>query len=319
VLLAAPGCGGGGKSLLGAGSTLVAPLVAKWSSDYRQRAHVALTYDAAGSATGIAQVTARTIDFGASDAPLTSAQAASCGGCLQIPWALSATVIAYHLRGAPNRLRLSGPVLARIFLGAVKRWNDPAIARLNPGVKLPATPITPVFRSDGSGDTYALSDFLAKVSPAWRRREGVSTQISFPTGAGGRGSNGVAAYLGRNNGAVGYLALPYVGRNHLDYALVENAAGKFPVPGLAGISAAAGSLARIPSDNAISITNPPASAAGAYPIATFTYALVPGSSPKAAVLRAFLTYAVTTGQKFAFAKLPVKVVAADRSTIAKIG
>ena len=318
--LLAAGCGGssgGDKTLVGAGSTLVAPLVARWSADYQRRSGVTVAYGAVGSGAGIAQITGRTVDFGASDAPLTADQASACKGCVQVPWSLAATLVAYHVKGVPNRLRLSGPVLAGIYLGEVTHWNDPAIKRLNPGVRLPATSITPVFRSDGSGDTYALSDFLAKVSPEWRHKEGVSTTISFPTGAGGRGNEGVAAYLERNDGAIGYLGISYVFSSHIDYALVENAARRFPPPGVASIEAAAKAGTRL------SITNPPASAPDAYPISTFTYAIVPQSSPKASALSAFVTYAVTTGQKFGpplqFAPLPAKVLDADRGTIAKIG
>jgi phosphate transport system substrate-binding protein len=314
------GSSGGGKTLIGAGSTLVAPLVAKWSGDYQQRAGVTVTYGAVGSGAGIAQITGRTVDFGASDAPLTPNQATACKGCLQVPWALAATLVAYNLKGAPSRLKLSGPVLAGIYLGKVTHWNDPAISRLNPGVQLPSTAIRPVFRSDGSGDTYAFSDFLSKVSPVWKQTKGVSTTISFPTGVGGKGNDGVAAYLGRNDGAIGYLAISYVFSGNLQYALVQNAAGNFPVPGIPSIEAAAKSLTSVPADNAISITNPPASAPGAYPISTFTYAIVPKPS-KLALLR-FLTYAVTTGQKFGpslqFAPLPPKVLAADRSTISRL-
>ena len=314
--------GGGSTSLLGAGSTLVAPLVAKWSTDYGRRAGVSVTYGPIGSGGGIAQISGRTVDFGASDAPLTPDETSSCHGCLQVPWALAATLVAYHVNGVPNRLKLSGRVLARIFLGHVKRWNDPAIAQLNPGVALPDTPITPVYRSDGSGDTYAFTDFLAKVDPEWEQGPGVSTQVAFPTGVGGKGNEGVVASMGRKDGAMGFLAMSYVFSNHLDYALVQNAAGKFPPPGIASVSAAAGSVATIPSDNAISITNPPASAADAYPISTFTYAIVPKSSGKAAALRAFLRYAIGDGQRFGkalqFAPLPSQVLSADRRAISQV-
>jgi phosphate transport system substrate-binding protein len=315
--------GGGSDVLVGAGSTLVAPLVSQWSNDYAKKAGVTITYGAIGSGGGIAQITARTIDFGASDAPLSPDQASACKGCLQLPWALAATLVSYNVKGAPARLKLSGPVLADIYLGKVTRWNDPAIAALNPGAELPATKITPVFRSDSSGDTYAFSDFLAKVSPQWRSKEGVSTAVSFPTGTGAKGNEGIAAAVHRSDGAVGYLAISYVFANHLDYALIRNAAGGFPVPGSDSISAAAASVTSIPADNAISLTYPPASAGGAYPISTFTYALVPKSSGKARELRDFLTYAIGPGQTFGaklqFAPLPARVVEAGRKTIAKIG
>jgi phosphate transport system substrate-binding protein len=301
----------------------VAPLLSQWSNDYGKKTGVTITYGAIGSGGGIAQITARTVDFGASDAPFTPDQEAACKGCLQVPWALAATLVSYNVKGAPTKLKLSGPVLAGIYLGKVTRWNDLAIAALNQGAQLPATKITPVYRSDSSGDTYAFADFLAKVSPEWKSQKGVSTQVNFSAGVGGKGNDGVAAAVGRTDGAIGYLAISYVFSNKLDYALIRNEAGKFPVPGLDSISAAAASVTSIPSDNAISITNPPASAGAAYPISTFTYALVPESSGKAKTLREFLTYAIGDGQKFGaklqFAPLPARVLEADRKTIARIG
>ena len=324
------GCGGSGggnngsgaKTIVGAGSTLVAPLVAKWSGDYQQRAGVTVTYGSIGSGGGIAQITGRTVDFGASDAPLTPDQASACKNCVQVPWALAATLVAYKVKGAPAKLKLSGPVLADIYLGKITHWNDPAIARLNPGAKLPATGITPVYRSDGSGDTYAFTDYLSKVSPEWKSKHGVSTQVNFPAGTGGKGNEGVAADLQRTDGALGYLGISYVFSNNFDYALVENAAGKFPTPGVPSILAAAKTVSSLGPDNTVSITNPPASAPDAYPISTFTYAIVPKGSAKASLLKPFLTYAVTTGQQFAqslqFAPLPAKVVTADKQAIAGI-
>lgn len=330
VLALVSGCGGSGggsggesKVLVGAGSTLVAPLVSQWSNDYSKKTGVTITYGAIGSGGGIAQITARTVDFGASDAPFTSDQASACKGCLQVPWALAATLVSYRLEGAPAKLKLSGAVLADIYLGKITRWNDGAIAALNPGAQLPDTKITPVYRSDASGDTYAFSDFLAKASAEWKSRKGVSTQVNFSAGVGGKGNEGVAAAVGRTDGAIGYLAISYVFSNDLDYALIRNEAGSFPVPGADSISAAAASVTSIPPDNAISITSPPASAVGAYPISTFTYALVRKSSDKAKALREFLTYAIGHGQSFGaklhFAPLPARVVDADKKTIAEIG
>ncbi len=330
VIVALPlvGCGGGGSSgeskvLVGAGSTLVAPLVAQWSNDYAKKAGVTITYGAIGSGGGIAQITARTVDFGASDAPLTSDQEADCKDCVQVPWALAATLVSYNVKGAPAKLKLSGPLLANIYLGKVTEWNDPAIAALNPGATLPVTRIRPVFRSDSSGDTYAFSDFLAKASPEWKAKKGVSTQVAFPTGVGGKGNDGVAATIGQTDGSLGYLAISYVFANDLDYALIRNEAGQFPVPGPDTITAAADSVTTIPPDNAISITNPPASAAGAYPISTFTYVLFPTTSSKAKTLREFITYAIGPGQEFGaklqFAPLPAKVVSAAKQTLSKLG
>jgi len=324
------GCGGSGngggsgesKVLIGAGSTLVAPLVAQWSNDYAKKTGATITYGAIGSGGGIAQITARTVDFGASDAPLTPDQASSCTDCVQVPWALAATLASYNVKGAPAKLKLSGPVLANIYLGKVTKWNDPSIAALNPGANLPETKIKPVFRSDSSGDTYAFSDFLAKASPEWKAEKGVSTQVNFTTGVGGKGNDGVAAAIEREDGTIGYLAISYVFTNKLDYALIRNEAGKFPVPGPDTITAAANAVKTIPADNAISLTNPPASAPDAYPISTFTYAIFPTTSSKATALSDFVTYAIGPGQKFGaklqFAPLPAKVVSATKQTLAKL-
>jgi phosphate transport system substrate-binding protein len=333
VLVALPlaGCGGGGseggssesKVLVGAGSTLVAPLVAQWSNDYAQKTGVTITYGAIGSGGGIAQITARTVDFGASDAPLTPDQASECKNCVQVPWALAATLVSYNVKGAPGKLKLDGPVLANIYLGKVTKWNDPTIAALNPGASLPATKITPVYRSDSSGDTYAFSDFLAKSSPEWKSQKGFSTQVDFATGVGAKGNDGVAAAISRTDGSLGYLAISYVFSNKLAYALIRNRAGNYPVPGPDTITAAANSVTTIPSDNAISITDPPASAANGYPISTFTYVLFPTTSSKAKTLHDFITYAIGPGQEFGaklqFAPLPAEVVSAAKQTLAKLG
>jgi phosphate transport system substrate-binding protein len=323
----AAGCGGGNSGgtksenvmLSGAGSTLVYPLVSKWTDDYKG---ARINYSPVGSGAGIQAITNRQVDFGASDAPLTADQARAAKGVLQIPWALGGVLFSYHLAGAPNKLKLNGSVIADMYLGKIKSWSDPAIVRLNPSVHLPATRVGPIFRSDSSGDTYAVTDYLSKVSPEWKSKVGVSTQVNFPTGTGGKGSDGVAAVLKQVDGGIGYLAIPYVFENHLDYAFVQNAAGKFPVPGIESVSAAAATVTSLPPDNTVSITDPPASAATAYPVSTFTYALVPRKSPKADPLRKFLTYAIGPGQRFApalqFAPLPDVVLRADRRTIARV-
>jgi phosphate transport system substrate-binding protein len=326
VALAATGCGGSadqGNVVVGAGSTLVAPLAAEWSNDYAKRSGVTVTYGAIGSGGGIAQMTARTVDFGASDAPLTPSQASACKDCVQLPWALGATLVSYNIAEAPAKLKLSGPVLADIFLGKITHWDDAAIAKLNPGATLPSTPITPVYRSDGSGDTYAFTDYLAKVSPGWKSSRGVSAQVNFPKGIGGRGNDGVAAILSRQKGAIGYLGISYVLSNDLPYALISNAAGNYPEPGPATITAAANAVKAIPPGNAISLTNPPASAPDAYPLATYSYVLFPTTSGKAKALRQFVTYAIGPGQRFGaklrFAPLPAHVVSADKKTLARLG
>jgi phosphate transport system substrate-binding protein len=322
------GCGGGGSlssgggALVGAGSSFVFPLVSKWIPDYAKRHGVTITYGPIGSGGGIHQLTNRTIDFGASDAPLTADEARSCKGCLQIPWALAGTSIAYHLAGAPKHLKLTGPVLADMFLGNVKKWNDPAIAKLNPGVKLPAVTVTPIYRRDSSGTTYNFTDYLSRVSPEWKSKVGIGTYVTFPGGAGGQGSSGVAAALSSAEGAIGYIDAAYSIRNGLSYAALQNRAGKYTLPDRSAVAAAAETITSVRPDNAVSIVDPPASAPAAYPVATFTYAIVPQKSSKADLLKPFLTYAIGPGQRFGaelqFARLPAKILAADKATIAKL-
>jgi phosphate transport system substrate-binding protein len=329
VALLTAGCGGGsskgssnGGVLVGAGSTFVFPLMAQWIQDYSKKHGVTITYGPIGSGGGIQQVVNRTVDFGASDAPLTPDQFAACKGCLQIPWALGGTSIPYNLPGAPKHLKLTGELLADIYLGKVTRWSDPAIAKLNPGVKLPALLITPIYRSDSSGTTYNFTDYLARMSAGWKSKVGTGTSVSFPTGVGGKGSSGVTATLSRTEGGITYVDAAYSIQNGFAYAALRNRAGNFVLPDTNAVAAAAAAVQAIPSDNAISIVDPPASAADAYPLSTFTYAIAPEKSPKADLLRPFFTYAVTDGQQFApkleFAKLPQKIVAVDKRTINRI-
>jgi phosphate transport system substrate-binding protein len=327
VLVAATGCGGGGggttqKSLSGAGSSLLAPLVSAWAVDYKKRTGVSIAYNAVGSGAGIQAITQRDVDFGASDAPMTAYQAKAAKDVLQVPWALSATALSYNVKGAPSGLKLSGPVLAGIFLGTITKWNDPAITKLNPGAQLPATLIAPVFRIDASGDTYAFTDFLSKVSPEWKTKVGAGTQVDFAAGSGARGNSGVTATISRTDGAIGYVAIAYAVQGNLSYASIQNAAGNFSKPDIPSIEAAAKTVTSIPPDNTITITDPPASEPGAYPISTFTYALVPESTSKASVLKPFLHYALGDGQslgaQYQFAPLPDAVITAGENTIAKI-
>jgi ABC-type phosphate transport system substrate-binding protein len=225
VLAAACGSGGsstttvtagGGKSsasskvLTGAGSTLVYPLVSQWEPDYATKAGVTITYGAIGSGGGIDQITARAVDFGASDAPLSADQATACKGCLQIPWALGATVVTYNVKGVPNNLHLTGPVVADMYLGNITSWNDPKIKALNPGVSLPSTKVTPIYRSDGSGDSFVFSSYLSAVSPDFKSKIGASTQPPFSTGTGAAKNSGVAASVQSTDGAIGYVAISYI-------------------------------------------------------------------------------------------------------------
>jgi phosphate transport system substrate-binding protein len=322
------GSGGGASSpLVGAGSTLVAPLMSKWQSDFASKSEITVTYGAIGSGGGIDQITSRTVDFGASDAPLTPEQfeeANAEGEVEQIPWALSGTVPAYNVEGAPEDLKLSGEVLAGIYLGKITSWDDPAIAKLNPGASLPGTKITPVYRSDGSGDTYAFTNYLSTVDPEFKSQVGTSTQVKFPTGVGAEKNDGVAAAIGQTDGAIGYVGLAYALQNELSMPLVENSAGNFPEPGVKSVEAAADAVDKIGPNNEISLADLPASAEGAYPISTYTYVIVPLESEKAEELKKFITYAIgPAGQGYGpdldFAPLPKQIVAADKKAIARIG
>ncbi len=316
--------GGGSSSgpVTGAGSTFVAPLMSKWTADYSSKTGDTVTYGSIGSGGGIEQITNRTVDFGASDAPLSPDQAKACKGCVQIPWSLGAVLPAYNVKGAPNHLHLTGEIVADMYLGKVTSWNDPEIAKLNPGVNLPATKVSPVFRSDGSGDTYAFTDYLSAVSPEFKSKVGTSTLVKFPVGTGGDGSDGVAAAVQATDGAIGYFNLAYAQSSGIDYGYLENAAGKFPVPSVDSVNAAAATTKSVP-PTGVSIVDPPASAPDAYPDATYTYVIAPESTTKADALKKFITYAIGPGQSFAndlgYGTLPKQVIADDKAALNKIG
>jgi phosphate transport system substrate-binding protein len=298
--------------------------MSKWQKAYDEETENAVTYGAIGSGGGIEQITNRTVDFGASDAPLTEEQFEEANGVEQIPWALSGTVPAYNVSGAPENLKLSGEVLADIYLGNITSWDDPAIAKLNPGASLPSTKITPVYRTDGSGDTYAFTNYLSTVDHEFKSKVGTSTQVKFPTGTGGDGNDGVAAAISGTDGAIGYVGLAYALSNELSMPLVENAAGEFPEPGVKSVEAAADAVSTINADNSISLADLPSSAKGAYPISTYTYVIVPLESEKAEALKEFIAWVISPkGQEFGpdldFAPLPAQVVAAGKKAITKIG
>jgi phosphate transport system substrate-binding protein len=310
--------------LVGAGSSFVSPLVSQWQADYEQKTGVKIVYSPIGSGGGIAAISNRTVDFGASDAPLTPDQFTACKGCVQIPWALSSTAIAYNLPNVPNNLKITGPVLADIYLGKVKKWNDRRLKALNPQVTLPDTDITPVYRSDGSGTTYNFTDYLSTVSPEWKSKVGTSTQVSFPTGAGARGSSGVTGVVSRTEGALTYVDVAFALKNRIKFMAVKNRAGRFVTPGLRAIEAAASTVTRVPASNEMHIVDPPASKPLAYPICTFTYVILPLKTEKASQLRRFVFYAVnpSQGQKFGpkllFAPMPTVVLVAAEKTLKRI-
>jgi phosphate transport system substrate-binding protein len=299
------------STLNGAGSTLVAPLEAEWAAAYDSRTGNTVNYNPVGSGTGISQISAGTVDFGASDAPLNPTQAAGCSGCIQIPWALSATGVGYNVPGAGRKLHLSGPVLAGIYLGQITNWDAPQIKALNKGAHLPNMKITPVFRSDGSGDTYAFTNYLSHISGSWASRVGVGTSVSFPTGAAGKGNSGVTAVLQGTPGSIAYIAVSYLIAHHLPAVGIKNAAGNYEYPNLSNIENAAASLKHVPGNNAVSIVDPPRSAKIAYPISTFTYVIGRSSGANAGLLKSFVKFALGPGHSFGqnldFAPLP-KVV-----------
>jgi phosphate transport system substrate-binding protein len=307
-------------SLTGAGSSFVYPLVSQWIPAVDSAFSIKITYGPIGSGGGIAAITNRTVDFGASDAPLSGDQFSACHGCVQIPWALSATSIPYNVPGAPKRLRLSGAVLANIFLDKIKKWNDPQIKKLNPGTQLPDLDITPIHRSDNSGTTYNFTEYLSRVSPEWKSRAGKGVAVQWPTGISGKGSSGVAGALAKTPGGITYVDVAYSLANHFKFAAIKNAAGQFTLPGLRGIEAAAASIKRVaPRNSGISLVNPGKKYPKAYPIATFTYVIVPEKTDKAKELRQFIGWALTKGQRFGpkllFAPLPKVVLRASQKSL----
>ena len=308
--------------LTGAGSSFVFPLVSQWIPALGSAYGINLTYAPVGSGAGIAQISARTVDFGASDAPLTQDQFAACKGCVQIPWALGATSVVYNLRGVSKQVKLTGKVLADIYLGKITSWDDAALKAINPGISLPSTKITPVYRSDNSGTTYNFTDYLQNVSKDWRSKIGRGVNASWPTGEGARGSSGVAGVVSRTEGAIGYVDIAYALTNHIQVASVKNAAGKFVTPGIKQITAAANTIKSVPAGNELHIVNPSAKVKDAYPIATFTYVILPTKSDKAADLRKLVFWALTKGQsygpKLLFVPVPKMVLAASEKTLKQI-
>ena len=311
-------------TITGTGATFPFPLISKWIPELGKAYGINFVYSPTGSGAGIAQITARAVDIGASDAPLSPDQITACKGCVVIPWALAATSVPYNLPGLNGRLRLDGATLANIYLGKITKWNDPALKALNPKLNLPDTSITPVYRSDGSGTTYNFTDYLSAVSPEWKSKVGKNTTVSWPAGVGARGSSGVAGVVSKTEGAVTYVDAAYSIKNKFQFALMKNRAGAFATPGLRGVTAAVSQLPKkITNLASLKLVDPPKSAGRlAYPIVTFTYVIVPTSSSKAADIRKLIYWAVTSGQKFGppllFVPLPTPVQAFAFREIKKI-
>ena len=314
------------QQINGAGATFPNPIYSKWFSEYNKlHPNVQINYQPIGSGGGIRQVTNRTVFFGATDGPMTDDQLqAAPGKLLHFPTVLGAVVPVYNIPGVSTELKFTGQLLANIFLGSVTKWNDPQIAKLNPGVNLPGSDITVVHRSDGSGTTYIWVDYLSKLSPEWKKRVGINTSVNWPVGVGGKGNEGVAGLVSQTPGALGYVELIYALQNKISYGSVQNMAGKFVRGSTASVTAAASAAAgQMPADFRVSITNAPGD--NAYPISSFTWLLFyenPQDKATAKTMVEFMKWALTDGQKFApdlgYAPLPKEVVDLEMKALQRI-
>jgi phosphate transport system substrate-binding protein len=322
----APACGNGGGNnttnnsgavrLQGAGATFPNPLYQKWLSEYKKvNSSASIDYQSVGSGAGVKQFTERTVDFGATDLAMTDDELKKVQGeVVHVPTVLGAVVVTYNLQGVSEPLRFSPDVLADIFLGKIKRWDDARIKADNAGVSLPATDIAVVHRSDGSGTTAVFTDYLAKVSPEWKTKPGAGKSVDWPVGQGGKGNEGVSGQIKQQPNTIGYVELAYAVQTKLPVALIKNRAGNFVEPSLDAVTAAAAeSLAATPEDLRVSITD--AAGANAYPISSYTYILVYREQKDAAKGKAlvdFLWWALHDGERFAkdlqYAPLPAEIV-----------
>jgi phosphate transport system substrate-binding protein len=323
VALALPALGQ--TTLNGAGATFPNPMYQKWFSEYH-KAHpdIQFNYQSIGSGGGIRQVLAQTVDFGASDGPMTDEQLAQAKTkILHIPTVMGAVVPAYNVPGVSSELKFTPEALSGIFLGKITTWNDPVIAKANPGVNLPNQTIIVIHRSDGSGTTYIFTDYLSKVSSDWQNGPGKGTSVKWPVGLGGKGNEGVAGMIRQMQGGIGYIELIYAVQNKIDYGSVKNASGTFVKASLESVTAAAASAKSMPADFRVSITNAPGK--DAYPISSFTWLLIPEKSKEAnkgKILADFLTWMVDDGQKMtaelSYAPLPENVAVKVKGAIKQV-
>ncbi len=314
------------QNINGAGATFPYPIYSRWFSEFAKvEPSVHINYQSIGSGGGIRQVSEGTVDFGATDGPMNDAQIKSAKvKSVHIPTVLGAVVPVYNLPGLNKDLNFSADVVADIYLGKISKWNDPRLAKDNPGVNLPGDSILPVYRSDGSGTTYIFTDFLSKVSPEWAQKVGKNTSVKWPTGIGQKGNEGVAGMVRQSPHSFGYVELIYAVQNKMAYGAVRNASGKFVKASTEGVTeAAASSVKNLPADYRVSITN--ATGASSYPIASFTWLLLPAHSPdaaKAKAMRNFLTWMLDHGEgeaaSMTYAPLPKSVQDAVRKTIQSI-
>jgi phosphate ABC transporter phosphate-binding protein len=320
TMLTFAGCGGGGKQeqrLNGGGSSFVYPMMSKWASEYQKAKGVKVNYQSIGSGGGIQQMIAKTIDFGCTDAPMNQEQltkAEETGGkVVHIPLVMGAVVAIYNLEGVKESLRFSGPVLADIYLEKIKKWNDPELAKLNPGVELPDKDILTVHRSDGSGTTYIWVDYLSKISPGWKDKIGVGASVNWPGGVAAKGNEGVAGKVSQSPGSIGYVELIYALQNNIKFGVVQNQEGGFIMPSLESVTAAAkGVLTNIPEDLRYSLTNAPGKES--YPISGTVWAVIYVNQPpgKGQAVVDFLRWVTYEGQNYTkdldYARLPEELV-----------
>jgi phosphate transport system substrate-binding protein len=328
VLFSLMVCGQARAQLLinGAGATFPYPIYSKWFDEYTKvDSSVRFNYQSIGSGGGIMMLRSQTVDFGASDAPLNDDQLKQMPSpALHFPAVMGAVVLAYNMPDVKQKIQLSGPVIADIFLGKVLKWTDPEITQLNPGVNLPDDPIVTCHRSDGSGTSYIFSDYLSKVSPEWAKKVGKGTSLKWPVGLGGKGNEGVTGLIQQTPGAIGYVELIYAITNNIAYATVKNHDGKWINASLGGVTAAAaGAAASIPADFRVSITDAPG--ADAYPISSFTYLLFyreQKDKTKGEAIVKFIKWALTDGQKYAaplqYGSIPAPIVEKELAQINQI-
>jgi phosphate transport system substrate-binding protein len=312
-------------TLNGAGATFPNPIYQKWFSEYNKlHSDVQINYQSIGSGGGIRQVLAQTVDFGASDGPMSDEQLGQAKvKILHIPTVMGAVVPAYNVQGVSGEIKFTPQVLADIFLGKITNWNNPAISKANPGIRFPDQPVIVIHRSDGSGTSFIFTDYLSKVSKEWETQVGKGTSVKWPVGLGGKGNEGVAGQIRQLGGSIGYVELIYAVQNNIPYGSVQNSSGTFVKASLDGVTEAAASVKSMPADFRVSITNAPGKTA--YPISSFTWLLIPVQSkdPKnGKILNDFLNWMVTDGQKMttqlAYAPLPQSVVDKVKAAIKQV-
>jgi len=317
-------------SINGAGATFPYPVYSKWFDEYQKKnSQVQINYQSIGSGGGIRQITEGTVDFGASDGPMNDEQLKAFQdkhgfGILHFPTVLGADVPTYNIPGVTSALNFTPEALAGIFLGKITKWNDPAIVATNKGVRLPANDIVVVHRSDGSGTTYIWTDYLSKVSDEWKNKVGKGASVNWPVGLGGKGNEGVTGQIKNAPNSIGYVELIYAVSNNIPYGSVKNSSGNFVKADLASVSAAAAAVAKtMPDDFRVSITNPPGNTA--YPIASFTWLLIPekfSDTAKRDAIKGFLSWMLEDGQNYteqlSYARLPKEVIAKEKEALAKI-